>query len=232
MRILLRMLGIILILSAVVLFFWQDIREHFTEKINDRIIEAYHNGDTSVDIGPVESIITGIDPDEADYTAGESSNDTSEQDTDSETAESPQPGINIGEGMVGVLKIESAGINEPVFSGPVTEEKLRNGVSFVNDADHLDMQNIPIAGHRVEGAGIRFNYLDRASVGDTVEFITKDETRLYEITDIFDVNPSQVEVMNQHAGEPQQLTLITCEDYNPETLLFEKRMIVKATIVE
>lgn len=232
MRIILRMLGIILILSAVVLFFWQDIREHFTEKINDRIIEAYHNGDTSVDIGPIESMITGIDPDEAPSPAGDSSSDASEQDTDNDTAESSQPGINIGEGMVGVLKIESAGINEPVFGGPVTEEKMRNGVSLVNETDHLDMQNIPIAGHRVEGAGIRFNYLDRASVGDTVEFITKDETRLYEITDIFDVNPSQVEVMNQHAGEPQQLTLITCEDYNPETLLFEKRMIVKATIVE
>lgn len=223
MRLFLRLLGIILMLSAVVLFFWQDIREFFTDRVNDRIIEAYRDGDSSVEVGQLESMITGIstdggDPDASDGVSGE--------------PDAAQSGINIGEGMAGVLKIESAGINEPVFSGPVTEEKMRNGVSFVNDTDHLDMQNIPIAGHRVEGAGIRFNYLDRASVGDRIEFITDEETRQYEITDIFDVNPSQVEVMDQREGQPQQLTLITCEDYNPDTLLFEKRMIVKATITD
>lgn len=230
MRVFLRLLGIVLILSAIVLFFWQDIREYFTDRINDRIIEAYQNGDSSVEVGKIESMITGIDSDES----GGAGSGVSEQETGTvnENSNSGQTGINIGEGMAGVLKIESAGINEPVFNGPVTEEKMRNGVSFVNESDHLDMQNIPIAGHRVEGAGIRFNYLDRASVGDRIEFITDEETRLYEITDIFDVNPSDVEVMDQRADQPQQLTLITCEDYNPETLLFEKRMIVKATIIE
>jgi len=215
MRVFLRLLGVAMIISAAVLFFWQDIREIFTDRVNDRIIEAYQNGESSVDVGGFESMVTGIS--------------TEAGDDDTEEA---REGINIGEGMTGVLKIDSAGINEPVFEGPVTEEKMKNGVSFVNGTDHPDMQNIPIAGHRVEGAGIRFNYLDRASVGDRIEFITEDGTRVYEITDIFDVNPSQVEVMDQREGQPQQLTLITCEDYNPETLLFEKRMIVKATIVE
>ncbi|HIW11847.1 MAG TPA: sortase [Candidatus Salinicoccus stercoripullorum] len=215
MRVFLRLLGVAMIISAAVLFFWQDIREIFTDRVNDRIIEAYQNGESSVDVGGFESMVTGIS--------------TEAGDDDTEEA---REGINIGEGMAGVLKIDSAGINEPVFEGPVTEEKMKNGVSFVNGTDHPDMQNIPIAGHRVEGAGIRFNYLDRASVGDRIEFITEDGTRVYEITDIFDVNPSQVEVMDQREGQPQQLTLITCEDYNPETLLFEKRMIVKATIVE
>jgi sortase A len=65
-----------------------------------------------------------------------------------------------------------------------------------------------------------------------VEFETMDEVRSYEITDMFEVDPSQVEVLDQKRDHPQQLTLITCEDYNPETLLFEKRLIVKATIME
>jgi len=213
MRIFLRLLGVAMIISAAVLFFWQDIREFFTDRVNDRIIEAYQNGESSVDVGQFESMITGV--------SSETGN-----------AEDARGGIDIDEGMAGVLKIDSAGINEPVFEGPVTEDKMKSGVSFVHETDHIDMQNIPIAGHRVEGAGIRFNYLDRASVGDRIEFITEDGTRVYEITDIFDVNPSQVEVMDQREGKPQQLTLITCEDYNPETLLFEKRIIVKATIVE
>lgn len=230
MRIFVRLLGIVLILSACVLFFWQDIREFFTDRVNDRIIEAYQDGDGSVEVGMIESMITGIDGGEADNT--DSGTSEQGQESESENTDSEQTGINISEGMVGVLKIESADINEPVFKGPVTEEKMRNGISLVNDTDDLDMQNIPIAGHRVEGAGIRFNYLDRASAGDRIEFITNDGAREYEITDVFEVDPSQVEVMDQRADQPQQLTLITCEDYNPDTLLFEKRMIVKATIIE
>lgn len=206
MRVLIRTAGILMILAAVVLFFWQDIREYFTDQVNDRVITAYQDGDDNVKLNPIETLVTGV-----------------EQDT---------KGINISDNMAGVLEIASADILEPVYMGPLSEEKLRNGVSFLEATDNLDMQNIPIAGHRVEGAGIRFNYIDRASVGDEINFITRDETRVYEITEMFEVDPSEVGVLDQVEGNPQELTLITCEEYNPETLLFEKRLIVKAEIVE
>ena len=219
MRIIMRAAGVLLILSAVVLFFWQDIQEYYTDRINERVIEGFQNGEENVGVNQFETFITGIEP----YSEA-----TAETGADDETGTD----INISDDMAGVLNIGSADISEPLYYGPVTEAKMRNGISFVHDDDHLDMQNIPIAGHRVEGAGIRFNYLDRAAVGDGIELITRDEVRKYEITEIFEVDPSQVEVMDQTEGEPQQLTLITCDDYNPETLLFEKRMIVKAEIVE
>ncbi|WP_026858427.1 MULTISPECIES: sortase [Jeotgalicoccus] len=206
MRVLVRTAGVLMIFAAIVLFFWQDIREYFTDQVNDRLITAYQAGDDDVKLNPIETFVTGA-----------------RQDT---------KGINIGDDMAGVLEIASADILEPVYMGPLSEEKLRNGVSFLEDTDNLDMQNIPIAGHRVEGAGIRFNYIDRASVGDEINFITRDETRVYEITEMFEVDPSEVGVLDQTAGDPQELTLITCEEYNPETLLFEKRLIVKAEIVE
>ena len=206
MRMLIRSVGISMILAAIVLFFWQDIREYFTDQVNDRLITAYQEGDDDVKLNPAETFVTGV-----------------EQDTG---------GINIGDDMAGVLEISSADILEPVYRGPLTEEKLRNGVSLLEESDHLDMQNIPIAGHRVEGAGIRFNYLDRAGIGDEINFITRDETRVYEITEIFEVDPSEVGVLDQTEGDVQEITLVTCEDYNPDTLLFEKRLIVKAELVE
>ena len=206
LRILIRTVGILMILAAIVLFFWQDIREYFTDQVNDRLITAYQEGDDNVKLNPAETFVTGV-----------------EQDTG---------GINIGDDMAGVLEISSADILEPVYRGPLTEEKLRNGVSLLEESDHLDMQNIPIAGHRVEGAGIRFNYLDRAGIGDEINFITRDETRVYEITEIFEVDPSEVGVLDQTEGDVQEITLVTCEDYNPDTLLFEKRLIVKAELVE
>ena len=206
LRILIRTVGISMILAAIFLFFWQDIREYFTDQVNDRLITAYQEGDDDVKLNPAETFVTGV-----------------EQDTG---------GINIGDDMAGVLEISSADILEPVYRGPLTEEKLRNGVSLLEESDHLDMQNIPIAGHRVEGAGIRFNYLDRAGIGDEINFITRDETRVYEITEIFEVDPSEVGVLDQTEGDVQEITLVTCEDYNPDTLLFEKRLIVKAELVE
>ena len=204
MRHVLRISGGLLIAAGILLFFWQDIRETFIDRMNDRVISAYHDDSRPVEVNRLESVVTGVDQ-SASYDM---------------------------EGVAGILRIASADIEEPVFSGPVTEQKLKRGLSFVDGTDHVDMQNIPIAGHRVEGAGIRFNHLDRAEVGDVVEFETMDEVRSYEITDMFEVDPSQVEVLDQKRDHPQQLTLITCEDYNPETLLFEKRLIVKATIME
>lgn len=204
MRHVLRISGGLLIAAGILLFFWQDIRAIFIDRMNDRVISAYHDDGRPVEVNRLESLVTGVDQ-SASYDM---------------------------EGVAGVLRIASADIEEPVFSGPVTEEKLKRGLSFVDGTDHVDMQNIPIAGHRVEGAGIRFNHLDRAEVGDVVEFETMDGVRSYEITDMFEVDPSQVEVMDQKVDHPKQLTLITCEDYNPETLLFEKRLIVKATIIE
>ncbi|WP_342389067.1 sortase [Salinicoccus bachuensis] len=204
MRHVLRLSGALLIVAGLLLFFWQDIREIFIDRVNERVIESYHDDGRPVEVNRLESFVTGV---------GESAA--------YETAD-----------VAGVLRIGSADIAEPVFRGPVTEEKLKAGLSFVDGTDHAGMQNIPIAGHRVEGAGIRFNHLDRAAIGDIVEFETADEVRSYEITDIFEVEPSRVDVLDQKRDHPQQLTLITCEDYNPETLLFEKRLIVKATITE
>ena len=220
MRIIMRLAGVLLIAAAVVLFFWQDIREHFTDRVNDRVIEAFQNGDDEVEVNSVESFITGIEPD--------TSANTEVEEEDNLEAR----GINISDDMAGILNIDSADISEPLYYGPVTESKMRNGISFVHEDDHLDMQNIPISGHRVEGAGIRFNYLDRAEIGDTIKLVTREDVREYEITEIFNVEPSQVEVMDQNGDSPQELTLITCDSYNPETLLFEERMIVKAEIIE
>lgn len=217
MKLVMRITGIVFITAAIVLFFWQDIREYFTDRVNDRVIEAFENDSTDVNVNPVESFITGIEP----YTDAEviENNESSQN-------------INLNDDMAGILNIESADISEPLYYGEVTDTKLRNGISLVHEEDHLNMQNLPIAGHRVEGAGIRFNYLDRVEIGDSIELVTREEVKEYKITDIFDVDPSQVEVMDQTEDTPQELTLITCDEYNPETLLFEERMIVKAQIVE
>mgnify|MGYP002653998130 CR=1 FL=1 len=45
-------------------------------------------------------------------------------------------------------------------------------------------------------------------------FKVGNETRKYKMTSIRDVDPSDVKVLDEHKGEKNQLTLITCDDYN------------------
>lgn len=203
MRILLRILGVLLIITAVVMFFWQDIRAYYTNIVNERMISSYEKKEAPK-VNELEKWITKTDPDQK----------------------------KIKGNMLGYVKIPAAKINEPLFKGPATQASLKNGVTLVEKGETLNEQNIAIAGHRVEGAGIRFNYLDRAKIGDKVTLVTRKGQRTYKIYKIFDVNPSEVHVLDEHKGKPQELTLITCDSYNPDTLLFEERMIVKARIVK
>ncbi|WP_239747681.1 class A sortase [Mammaliicoccus sp. P-M56] len=164
------------------------------------MIESYENQNDKVKVNPIESWITKTETNK----------------------------LKVNDNMVGYLKVPSADISEPIFKGPATEQNLKNGLSLVDENEQLNEQNVAIAGHRVEGAGIRFNNLDRAKVGDSVELITVKGAKKYKINNIKNVKPSQVEVLNEHKGKPNQLTLITCDTYNPETLLFEERMIYTA----
>lgn len=200
MRWLFRVIGILLIMTAISIFFWNDIRTYFTERVNDKVIESYENNDQHVKVNPIESWITKTDANQ----------------------------LKSNDHMVGYLKIPVADISEPIFKGPATEENLRNGLSLVDKGEQLNEQNVSIAGHRVEGTGIRFNNLTRAKVGDKVEMITLNKRKIYKITEIKNVKPTQVDVLEEHKGKPNQLTLITCDTYNPETLLFEERMIYTA----
>ncbi|MGK9043822.1 sortase [Mammaliicoccus vitulinus] len=204
MRWFLKIIGIILIVAAISIFFWNDIRTYFTERVNDKVIQSYENQNNKVEVNPIESWITKTETDQ----------------------------LKINDNMVGYLKVPSADISEPIFKGPATEQNLKNGLSLVDENEQLNEQNVAIAGHRVEGAGIRFNNLDRAKVGDDVKLVTIKGIKTYKIKNIKNVKPNQVEVLNEHKGKPHQLTLITCDTYNPETLLFEERMIYTAVEVK
>ncbi len=56
-----------------------------------------------------------------------------------------------------------------------------------------------------------------------VYFKVGNETRKYKMTSIRDVKPTDVEVLDEQKGKDKQLTLITCDDYNEKTGVWEKR---------
>ncbi|MCG7305778.1 class A sortase SrtA [Staphylococcus warneri] len=131
--------------------------------------------------------------------------------------------------MAGYIKVPDAEIEEPVYPGTATPEQLNRGVSFAEGNESLTDQNISIAGHTfTDRPHYQFTNLKAAKKGSKVYFKVGNETRKYKMTSIRDVDPSDVKVLDEHKGEKNQLTLITCDNYNKNTGVWEKRKIFVA----
>ena len=197
----LNILIVVLLCTSVVLIFKNQIREYLTGNANDKIITAYKNNKGEVDIPWWQKMFT-----------------------DNESK------IKLTDSMLGILKIDSVDIEEPIFQD-VTEINLINGVATSQEPSHLDAQNVVIAGHSVQGVGIRFNNLNKIKMGTKVQIISKDKLRTYEVSRIYDVMPTQVEILDQHEGKDKILTLFTCDNYNPQTGEWDSRFVVEAKLI-
>lgn len=197
----LNILIVVLLCTSVVLIFKNQIREYLTGNANDKIITAYKNGKGEVDIPWWQKMFT-----------------------DNESK------IKLTDSMLGILKIDSVQIEEPIFQD-VTEINLINGVATSQDPSTLDAQNVVIAGHSVQGVGIRFNNLNKIKNGAKIQIISKDKLRTYEVNKLYDVVPTQVEILEQHENEPKILKLFTCDNFNPQTGEWESRFVVEAKLI-
>ncbi|WP_314160743.1 class A sortase [uncultured Gemella sp.] len=198
---LLNILIVVLLCTSVVLIFKNQIREYLTGNANDKIITAYKNNKGEVDIPWWQKMFT-----------------------DNESK------IKLTDSMLGILKIDSVDIEEPIFQD-VTEINLINGVATSQEPSHLDAQNVVIAGHSVQGVGIRFNNLTKIKNGAKIQIISKDKLRTYEVNKLYDVVPTQVEILEQHENEPKILKLFTCDNFNPQTGEWESRFVVEAKLI-
>ena len=197
----LNILIVVLLCTSVVLIFKNQIREYLTGNANDKIITAYKNGKGEVDIPWWQKMFT-----------------------DNESK------IKLTDSMLGILKIDCVQIEEPIFQD-VTEINLINGVATSQEPSTLDAQNVVIAGHSVQGVGIRFNNLNKIKNGAKIQIISKDKLRTYEVNKLYDVVPTQVEILEQHENEPKILKLFTCDNFNPQTGVWESRFVVEAKLI-
>ena len=141
-----------------------------------------------------------------------------------------QSNIKLTDSMLGILKIDDLKIEEPIFQGD-SEINLINGVATVDKDQTLDAQNVVLAGHSVQGVDIRFYILNKIKIGTKVQIISKDKLRTYEVSRIYDVIPTQVEILDQHENEDKKLTMFTCDSYNPNTGEWETRFVVEAKLI-
>ena len=124
--------------------------------------------------------------------------------------------------IIGLLKISKISLEEAVREGS-TSSVLSSALGHMEGtALPGEEGNCCIAGHRNYTFGKYFNRLNEMEIGDFIELETYDANYVYEINDIFVVEPTEVSVLDDIEGE--NLTLITC------TPLFigSHRLIIRA----
>lgn len=242
-QLIVRGLGLLFVLFGISLFFIDDIKGYFMEGSNTKVEECYLEGDCSeVSYSNIESraLTQGIENSDdslaEDNTEVEESKEEEELESvgQSPTSESFSELVKntpVDQDLVGMFYADKIGLVEPLYLG-ASHLNLARGLGLVGTTN-LDSSNIPIAGHRVEGVGIRFNEITQLEVGDSVTIKKNNkgvvEEVEYMITEGFSVSPTDVSVLSQDTGnDKQELTLITCDDYNPNTGIWETRYILKA----
>ena len=108
------------------------------------------------------------------------------------------------DGVIAVLRIPGIELEVPVYQG-TTEHVLRRGAGLVEGTAFPGSRgNVGIAAHR----DTHFRGLKDVAIGDVIELGTLDNTRVYRITAMEIVDPSDVHVLDD-TGE-SLLTLVTC----------------------
>lgn len=191
----------LLLLTSVGLIFKNQIRSYLTGTANDKIITAYKNNETDVNIPWWQKMFT-----------------------------ENSANIELSDSMLGILMIEDLKIQEPIFQGD-SEINLINGVATVDPEQTLDAQNVVLAGHSVQDMDIRFYNLRNIKEGMKVQIVSKDRLLTYEVTKTYNVYEDGVWILDQHPGEPNKLTMFTCDAYNYNTGVWEERFVVESKLI-
>ena len=138
--------------------------------------------------------------------------------------------LNInGKGLMGYINIPKINIKIPIYHG-TNSEVLEKGVG------HLEGSSFPIGGtsthailsaHRGLPSSKLFTDLDQLKIGDKFYIYILDKSLAYEVDQILEVEPSNMDELQIKDGE-NYVTLVTCTPYGINT----HRLLVRGTQVE
>lgn len=117
--------------------------------------------------------------------------------------------------VIGGVAIPDVGINLPIFKG-LGNTELTYGAGTMKENQVMGGENnYALASHHVFGmigsSEMLFSPLNRAKNGMKIYLTDKDKVYTYKITNVHVVAPTEVAVIDDHAGQ-SELTLVTCTD--------------------
>jgi LPXTG-site transpeptidase (sortase) family protein len=107
--------------------------------------------------------------------------------------------------------------------------QLRSNAGHLEGTPWVDQRgNVVISGHVELSTGQPgiFYYLSVLVVGDSIEVKSNDITYVYEVTEIYNTNPSDLQPLMPTNSD--RLTLITCDSYDFLSNTYQERVIVVA----
>lgn len=111
------------------------------------------------------------------------------------------------ENIIGYITIKDLGIEKAPISDGTDNKTIGKYVGHFEDTSYLE-GNVCLCSHNRGGKAAFFENLKNAKNGMEIEYITKYETKKYEISEINKIEETNLTVLNP--TEENRITLITC----------------------
>lgn len=126
------------------------------------------------------------------------------------------------------IEIDKINVNHPVIQSSNWDYLNRYVVAWEHSPTPPNKGNFAIAGHNGRCASCVFRNFDQLEKGDEIRISDRENTYIYEITDIFEVIYTDTSVLDD-TPDKASLTLVTC---TRQITYDEYRTIVTADLVE
>ncbi|RIJ64609.1 class A sortase [Rummeliibacillus sp. POC4] len=125
---------------------------------------------------------------------------------------------------IGAISVPDVHMQLPIVYG-ISNINLTVGAGTMKQDQVMGQGNYSLAGHNMNNGKTLFSPLTKAQEGMKVYITDFRNIYEYQISDMFIVKPTQVEVI-QDQGDEKLITLVTC-NYNGE-----KRMIIRGKLIK
>lgn len=157
-----------------------------------------------------------------DFKENVSDEETSSEEVSCEQATSSEtlPGSLLQEGVIGIIKIKSIGIEYPIFEG-ADDENLDKGIGHLSETAAIGSKgNAVLCGHNGSRKGTFFTPLNTVKMGDLVEVMDKKGViHRYKIVNTKIVEPRDNSIKDTDGTE--RLTLFTCANRGTQRFVCE-----------
>lgn len=116
--------------------------------------------------------------------------------------------------VIGYISIEKIGLEKAPIADGTDLTTINSYVGHFKESSYLD-GNVCLCSHNRGGKGAYFGRLKELREGDIITYITKFETKEYEVTEVKTIEETDFSVIE--GTENNQITLLTCVE-NQESL--------------
>ena len=211
----------VLIAAGLALLAFPTVREYLQDREQQRILQQLEQS-----LSPVEPA-RSYDI-QSEYSRLSHVLDAGLEQTGTEEPEpSETPEELMDERTIGIIEIDKIELKLPILEGATTQT-MKVGAGHMTETAPLgEIGNAAVAAHRARTKGRMFNRLNEVDIGDRIDIRTRNDSFVYQVTDIKVVLPTDLSVLDND-GDKATLTLNTCDPLVNPT----HRLIVRAERVE